>query len=152
MPKQTNRENYAEEPIDFYRNSTFIPYLDNLISQLESRFHQIKLSAIRALHLIPKNLDSLTREFQTDVLKCYGEEASTVHKAHSSWKFLKNGLHSAMSEDPMNVVMLLYIHKDLYLNYDQVIDDSPRRNPWKMLLVNSLGQRILISLANVFSL
>ena len=29
----------------------------------------------------------------------------------------------------MNVVMLLYIHKDLYLNYDQVIDDSPRRNP-----------------------
>ena len=29
----------------------------------------------------------------------------------------------------MNVVMLLYIHKDLYLNYDPVIDDSPRRNP-----------------------
>ena len=72
--QQTNRENYEGEPKDFYRNSIFIPYLDNLISQLESRFHQIKLSAMRALHLIPKNLDSLTREFQTDILTCYGEE------------------------------------------------------------------------------
>ena len=59
--QQTNRENYEGEPKDFYRNSIFIPYLDNLISQLES---QINLSAMRALHLIPKNLDSLTREFQ----------------------------------------------------------------------------------------
>ena len=56
-------ENYEAEPKDFYHNSIFITYLDNLISQLESRFHQINLSARRALHLIPKNLDSLTREF-----------------------------------------------------------------------------------------
>ena len=66
--QQANNENYQGEHKDFYRNSIFIPYLDNLISQLESRFHQINLSAMRALHLIPKNLDSLTREFQTDIL------------------------------------------------------------------------------------
>ena len=47
--------------------------------------------------------------------------------------------HSAMSEDCMNALMLLYIHKDLYLSYDQVIDDFDRRNPRKMLLVNPLG-------------
>ena len=72
--QQTNKENYEGEPKDFYRNSIFIPYLDNLISQLESRFHQINLSAMPALHLIPKNLDSLTKEFQTDILTYYGEE------------------------------------------------------------------------------
>ena len=44
-----------------------------------------------------------------------------------------------MSEDRMNALILLYIHKDLYLNYDQVIDDFARRNPRKMLLVNPLG-------------
>ena len=44
-----------------------------LISQPESRFHQINLSAMDTLHLIPKNLDSLTREFQRDIM-CYGEE------------------------------------------------------------------------------
>ena len=72
--QQTSRENYEREPKDFHRNSIFIPYLDNLISQLESRFHQINLSTMHALHLIPKNLDSVTREFQTDILTCYGEE------------------------------------------------------------------------------
>ena len=51
----------------------------------------------------------------------------------------------------MNALMLLYIHKDLSLNYDQIIDDFARRNPRKMLLVNPLGWRILISLANVLS-
>ena len=41
-----------------------------------------------------------------------------------------------MSEDHMNAFTLLYIRKDLSLNYDQIIDDSARRNPRKMLLVN----------------
>ena len=65
--------------------------------------------------------------------------AATVERAHSLFKFLKNDLRSTMSEDRMNALMLLHIHKDLSLNYDQVIDDFPRRNPRKMLLVNTLG-------------
>ena len=52
----------------------------------------------------------------------------------------------------MNALILLYIHKDLSLNYDQIINDFARRNPSKMLLVNPLGWRILIYLANVLSL
>ena len=44
-----------------------------------------------------------------------------------------------MSEDCMNALMLLYIHKDLSLNYDQIIDDLARRNPRKILLVYPLG-------------
>ena len=44
-----------------------------------------------------------------------------------------------MSKDQMNALILLYIHKDLSLNYDQVIDDFARRNSRKMLLGNSLG-------------
>ena len=61
--QQTDRENYGGEPKDFYRNSIFIKYLDNLISQLGSRFHQISSPAMRVFHLIPKYLDSLKREF-----------------------------------------------------------------------------------------
>ena len=49
---------------------------------------------------------------------------------------MKNDPRSIMSEDHMNAFTLLYIHKDLSLNYDQIIDDSARRNPRKMLLVN----------------
>ena len=38
-------ENYEAEPKDFCGNSIFITYLDNIILQLQSRFHQINLSA-----------------------------------------------------------------------------------------------------------
>ena len=65
--------------------------------------------------------------------------AATVERAHSSLKFVKNDQRSTMSEDGMNALMLLYIHKDLSLNCDEVIDDFARRNPRIMLLVNPLG-------------
>ena len=65
--------------------------------------------------------------------------AASVERAHSSLKFVKNGLRSTMSEDCMNALMLLYVHTDLSLNYDQIIDDFARRNSRKMLLVNPLG-------------
>ena len=69
--------------------------------------------------------------------------AATVEWAHSSLKFVKNDPRSIMSEDHMNAFTLLYIHKDLSLNYDQIIDDSARRNPRKMLLVNPVEWRFL---------
>ena len=42
--------------------------------------------------------------------------AATFERAHSSLKFVKNDLRSTMSEDRMNALMLLSIHKDLSLN------------------------------------
>ena len=39
----------------------------------------------------------------------------------------------------MNALMLLCIHQDLCLDYDQIIDNFARRNCRKMLLVNALG-------------
>ena len=65
--------------------------------------------------------------------------SATIDRVYSLLKLVKNDLHSTMPEDGMNAVMLLYIHKDLSLNYDQVIDNFARRNPRKMLLVNRLG-------------
>ena len=163
---------------------------------------------MHAFYLAPKNLDVLTREFQTDILTYYGEElqnadcfekevrslkcswtqleelpstphetiktfdqntflliskilkllilipatAGTVEKAHSLLKLVKNDLRSTMLEGRMNALMLFHIHNDLSLNYDQVIDEFARRSPRKMLLVNPLESRILISLANMLSI
>ena len=39
--------------------------------------------------------------------------AATVEGAYFSLKLVKKDLRSAMSEDCMNALMLLYIHKDL---------------------------------------
>ena len=65
--------------------------------------------------------------------------AATVERAQSSLKFVKKDMRSTMSEDRMNALMLLYIHKYLSLNYDRIIHDFGGRNPRKMLLVNPLG-------------
>ena len=131
---------------------------------------------MHALYLVPKNLDLLTRKFQTDILTYYGDQntfdqntflliskilqllilipatAGTVEKAHSLLKFVKNDLLSTMLEGRMNALMLFHIHNDLSLNYDQVIDEFARRSPRKMLLVNPLESRILISLAKMLSI
>ena len=73
---------------------------------------------------------------QKDIRPCYGEElqklialnkkfdsgnvfgasqfqatAGTVERAQFSLKFVKNNLPPAISEDRMNVLILLYIHK-----------------------------------------
>ena len=66
--QQTNKENYRGESKDFYHN--LLPYH---ISQLESRFRQIRISAMSDLHLMPNNLDSLTKEFQKVIFTFYGE-------------------------------------------------------------------------------
>ena len=131
---------------------------------------------MHALYLVPKNLDLLTREFQTDILTYYGDQntfdqntflliskilkplilipatAGTVEKAHFLLKFVKNDPRSTMLEGRMNALMLFHIHNDLCLNYDQVIDEFARRSPRKMLLVNPLESRILIPLANMLSI
>ena len=141
--KSKPTENYEGEPKGFCRNSIFVPYLDYLISQLESRFHQINLSARReelpsTPHKTIKKVDKNTFPLIYKILKLLMliAAAATIERAHSSLKFLKNDLRFIMSEDRMNAFTLLYIHKDLSLNYDQIIDDSARRNPRKMLLVN----------------
>ena len=75
-----------------------------------------------------------------------------VESARSLFKFVKNDLHSALSEEHIIALMLLSIHQYLASNYDQVTDDFARRKPPKMLPVNALGWRILITLVTVYSL
>ena len=48
--QQVERESYEGEPDTFYR-TFFIAYVDNLASQLQSRFNGLNTSAIRSFHL-----------------------------------------------------------------------------------------------------
>ena len=46
-----------------------------------------------------------------------------------------------MGQERLNALMLLYIHKDIALDYDAVIDIFARKNPRKMLFLNPLGDK-----------
>jgi hypothetical protein len=65
--------------------------------------------------------------------------SSSTERANSSLKLIKNGMRSTMGEDQLNALQLLYVHRDIKLNYDKIIDDYAQRNPRKMVLMNPVG-------------
>ena len=65
--------------------------------------------------------------------------SSSTERANSSLKLIKNVMRSTMGEDRLNALLLLYVHKDIKLDYDKIIDDYARQNPRKMVLMNPVG-------------
>ena len=64
----------------------------------------------------------------------------TVERANSSLRFVKSCFRGAMSEDRFNALVLLFVHKDIELDIDAVIDMYARRHSRRMILLNPLGQ------------
>ena len=66
---------------------------------------------------------------------------ATVKRGNSALKYVKINLRNSMGQERLNALMLLYINKDIALNYDAVIDIFARKNPRKMLFLNPLGDK-----------
>ena len=64
----------------------------------------------------------------------------TVERSNSSLHFVKSGFRSAMREDRLNALLLVFIHKDIALDYDAIIDDYmyAKRNQRRMTFINLL--------------
>ncbi|XP_021342406.1 52 kDa repressor of the inhibitor of the protein kinase-like [Mizuhopecten yessoensis] len=78
--RQTTRDNLdMEEPVDYWRCSSFIPLLDRIISELESRFRPMATKAIRAVYLLPQFLDSLTNDDVEQVKEYFGNGLPDKH-------------------------------------------------------------------------
>ena len=77
--KQVYKENYVE-PRKLCKNSMFVLYLDNQLTQLLNRVSQIKVSSIRLLRLMPKNINSLATDFEVDISNYYGSYLPEIHK------------------------------------------------------------------------
>ena len=67
-----------------------------------------------------------------------------VERANSALKFVKNVYKSKMSEDRLNSLIIMYVHKDIKQDYNDIIDMHARRNPRRMLFINPLGDKQLI--------
>jgi len=64
--------------------------------------------------------------------------SATVERGNSSLRFVKSGFGSTMREDRLNALLLLFIHKDIALDYDEIIDDYAKRNQRRMTFINPL--------------
>ena len=45
-----------------------------------------------------------------------------------------------MREDRLNALLLLFIHKDIALDYDAIIDDYAKRNQRRMTFINPCNE------------
>ena len=65
--------------------------------------------------------------------------SANVERANSSLNFIKTDLRSTMSQDRLNALPLLYIHRSIHLDHQAVVDRFARAQPRRMLLVNPLA-------------
>ena len=59
-------------------------------------------------------------------------------RSFSRLRTIKTYLRSTMSEDRLNGLSLLYIHKDIDIDCDYIISKFALRNPRRMQLINIL--------------
>ena len=53
-------------------------------------------------------------------------------------RFVKNVYRSTMREERLDALLLLFIHKDIALDYAAIVDDYTKRNQRRMTFVNPL--------------
>ncbi|XP_062592729.1 52 kDa repressor of the inhibitor of the protein kinase-like [Saccostrea cucullata] len=96
---------------------------DNLrstIQQTNSKFYPNISTILRLLLLMPVS-------------------AASVERSHSHLKDVKTKKRCVMSEDRLNSLMLLYIHRDLQLDYDKIIDIFASKHPRRLQLAYPLS-------------
>jgi hypothetical protein len=65
--------------------------------------------------------------------------ACSVERANSSLRFVKSCFRSTMNEDRFNALILLFVHKDIKLDIDDIINAYARKHPRRMTLLNPLA-------------
>ena len=75
------------------------------------------------------------------VLLTSSKTSSSEERANSVLKLVKNVYRSKMSEDQLNSVILIYVHKDVKLDYKDIIDIYARCNPRRMLFIDPLEDK-----------
>ena len=67
--RQTLRNNTnSRTPVAYFRRAIFLPFLDNLLEQINTRFNGLSEAALLGLPLIPANLQQLINESSQEKL------------------------------------------------------------------------------------
>ena len=66
--------------------------------------------------------------------------SASVERAYSALRHVKTDFRSVMGEEHLNGLLLVCIHRDIFLDYDKIIDVYASRYPRMMLLINPLSE------------
>lgn len=65
--------------------------------------------------------------------------SATVERANSALKFVKSDRRSTMGEERLNALLLLFIHRDIPVDVDEVVDIFAKKHPRRMRLLDPLS-------------
>ena len=61
---------------------------------------------------------------------------ATTERPNSALKHILTPKRSGMTQNRFNALILLYVHKDVDLDYELIIDEYANRFPKRMLFIN----------------
>ena len=61
-------------------------------------------------------------------------------KVNSALHHLRTDFRSMMGEERLDALLLVCIHRDIFLDYDKIIDIYACKYPRRMLLINPLSE------------
>jgi hypothetical protein len=67
--------------------------------------------------------------------------SSSVERANSSLKYIKNPLRSKMGEDRFKALLLMYVHRDIQIVINKIVDKFARKHTGKMMFINPLSDK-----------
>ncbi|GMH44532.1 hypothetical protein BSKO_12484 [Bryopsis sp. KO-2023] len=200
IPRRCGRQNMRSNlpgtnPEEYWRRSVFIPYVDHMVAELQSRFTILNGKAIQGFNLLPKNCEAIASVvLSADLISGFKDDLPTprhleveidrwqrkwrvvkeeggvlpskvpdtlaqcnrmaypsihtilqilliipvttasVERANSSLKFVNTALRSTMTNLRLNALLRLLIHREVDLNFDEIIDSYARSYPRRMKL------------------
>lgn len=72
------------------------------------------------------------------IILTFSATSASIERTYSALRFIKTSYRSTMTEDRFNALALLFVHRDIPLHYDIIIDKYTRKYPRRMLFKNPL--------------
>ena len=136
-----------------HRNNAF-SFFEWALPSPETFNHEIEVWKARwqgKVITMPKNLteslDSCDYKLFPNVYTCLywlliiPFNTSATEYSHSCLKIVKSKLKSNMAEDRLNTLMLLYVHKDIVLDSNKVIDICANKYPRRKRFLNAMKEK-----------
>ena len=80
------------------------------------------------------------------ILLAIAATSTSVERANSDLQHVKTDFFGMMNEKRLNVLLLAYIHRDIFLDYDKIIDKYASKYPTRRLLILTFNFNPFITL------
>ena len=125
----------------YYGND--LPNEDGLIQKIKLWKQFLENLSATLEHLTQKNIYQMfpNRVRIPSIILTTPATGASVERTNSALHYVKTDFRSTVVEDRFNALLLLYIHRDIKLDYKKIIDMYAMRYPRRMVLKNPLTEQ-----------